>query len=59
MSGDQRFTDPETTRLDSDNLGGNADDVTRQAGERPDASSTVKRFGDFDLLREIGGRARA
>ncbi len=49
MSDDQRPSDPESTRAES---GG--DDATRQDGEVPDDNTTVKRLGDFDLLREIG-----
>ncbi len=46
--------DPESTRLDSGDLGGDGGDATRQGGEKPDDSAPRKRLGDFDLLREIG-----
>jgi serine/threonine protein kinase len=48
MSDDQRPSNSETTRAES---GG---DTTRQDGGKPEGNSSVKRLGDFDLLREIG-----
>ena len=48
MSDDQRPSDPESTRLDSGDVGDHAQDPARND------SSTGKRLGDFDLLREIG-----
>ncbi len=54
MSDDQRPSNPETTRLGSGDLGDDADDGTRQGGEKPDDSVRGKRLGDFELIREIG-----
>ncbi len=55
MSDDQRPPDdPEPTGLDSGDLGGDADDATREGGAKPDDSSSGKRLGDFELIREIG-----
>ncbi len=48
MSDDQHPSDPESTRAES---GG---DATRQDGGSPGDSSTAKRLGDFELIREIG-----
>ena len=49
MSDDQHPSNPETTRLDSADLGGGADDRTRQGGKKPDNSVRGKRLGDFEL----------
>jgi serine/threonine protein kinase/Tfp pilus assembly protein PilF len=54
MSEDQRPPDDsEPTRLDSTDLASDPDS-TREAGGTPGDRSTVKRLGDFELLRELG-----
>jgi serine/threonine protein kinase len=54
VNDEQRPPDgPEPTRLDSAELQGDPD-ATREGSEIPGNSSTIKRLGDFDLLREIG-----